>query len=87
MVYVKLGIRSRKDTLKSLAGMCCEERHPLRGLFLRYYLLRCSKDMLPDTASERLLLLCILCAQWTFSFLCVISHMCWQIDRLDKDTR
>ena len=53
MVYVKLEMRSKRDTFKSLEKMCFQVKHPLRGLFLRYYLLRCSKDVLPDTGSER----------------------------------
>ncbi|XP_065915145.1 vacuolar protein sorting-associated protein 35-like isoform X2 [Dysidea avara] len=52
MVYVKLEMRSKRDTFKSLEKMCFQVKHPLRGLFLRYYLLRCSKDVLPDTGSE-----------------------------------
>ena len=53
MLYVKLGMRPKKDTLLGLTEMCNQEEHPLKGLFLRYYLLRCSKEMLHDAENER----------------------------------
>uniref|UniRef100_A0A2K5C2H0 Vacuolar protein sorting-associated protein 35 n=1 Tax=Aotus nancymaae TaxID=37293 RepID=A0A2K5C2H0_AOTNA len=39
---------SRKDILKDLVEMCCGVQHPLRGLFLRNYLLQCTRNILPD---------------------------------------
>ena len=32
--------------------MCRGVQHPLRGLFLRNYLLQCAKSLLPDTEEE-----------------------------------
>jgi len=89
MVYVKLGMRSRKDTLKSLAEICREERHPLRGLFLRYYLLRCSKDMLPDTGSERCVVnYCILSGLLIFCVWLAMGkptlYVCWLADTFSR---
>lgn len=48
MVYVKAKEASRKDILKDLVEMCRGVQHPLRGLFLRNYLLQSTKNMLPD---------------------------------------
>ncbi|XP_065913927.1 vacuolar protein sorting-associated protein 35-like [Dysidea avara] len=55
MVYIKSGVGSKKDILKDLVEMCRGVQHPLRGLFLRNYLLQCTRNMLPDleTESER----------------------------------
>ena len=49
MVYIKSSEGSRKDILKDLVEMCRGVQHPLRGLFLRNYLLQCSRNQLPDT--------------------------------------
>merc|ERR1719341_2941216 len=40
---------SRKDILRDLVEMCRGVQHPLRGLFLRNYLLQCTRNILPDT--------------------------------------
>lgn len=32
--------------------MCRGVQHPLRGLFLRNYLLQCTRNVLPDTPEE-----------------------------------
>lgn len=51
VVYIKTGELSRRDILKDLVEMCRGVQHPLRGLFLRNYLLQCTKDILPDVPS------------------------------------
>lgn len=48
IVYIKSNELSCKDVLKDLVEMCRGVQHPLRGLFLRNYLLQCSKNVLPD---------------------------------------
>ena len=48
-VYIKVKEGSRKDILKDLVEMCRGVQHPLRGLFLRNYLLQSTKNQLPDT--------------------------------------
>lgn len=48
VVYIKSNELSRKDVLKDLVEMCRGVQHPLRGLFLRNYLLQCAKNVLPD---------------------------------------
>ena len=52
MVYIKSNELSRKDILKDLVEMCRGVQHPLRGLFLRNYLLQCAKNVLPDVIEE-----------------------------------
>ena len=53
VVYIKCQEMSRKDILRDLVEMCRGVQHPLRGLFLRNYLLQCTRNLLPDTpASE-----------------------------------
>ena len=52
VVYIKSNELSRKDILKDLVEMCRGVQHPLRGLFLRNYLLQCTKNVLPDTEEE-----------------------------------
>ena len=49
-VYIKIKEYSRKTILKDLVEMCRGVQHPLRGLFLRNYLLQCTKHLLPDVA-------------------------------------
>ena len=39
---------SRRDILRDLVEMCRGVQHPLRGLFLRNYLLQCTRNVLPD---------------------------------------
>lgn len=48
LVYIKTNINLKRDLLKDLVEMCRGVQHPLRGLFLRHYLLQCSKNVLPD---------------------------------------
>ncbi|XP_014777339.1 vacuolar protein sorting-associated protein 35 isoform X1 [Octopus bimaculoides] len=52
VVYIKSNELSRKDILKDLVEMCRGVQHPLRGLFLRNYLLQCTRNVLPDVADE-----------------------------------
>ncbi|KAL5022144.1 hypothetical protein ScPMuIL_001299 [Solemya velum] len=52
VVYIKSNELSKKDILKDLVEMCRGVQHPLRGLFLRNYLLQCTKNVLPDTEEE-----------------------------------
>lgn len=47
-VYIKIKEYSRKTILRDLVEMCRGVQHPLRGLFLRNYLLQCTKNLLPD---------------------------------------
>ena len=51
-MYIKANELSRKDILKDLVEMCRGVQHPLRGLFLRNYLLTCTKNVLPDVEHE-----------------------------------
>ncbi|XP_072135753.1 vacuolar protein sorting-associated protein 35 isoform X2 [Mobula birostris] len=52
VVYIKSFSQSRKDILKDLVEMCRGVQHPLRGLFLRNYLLQCTRNILPDEGEE-----------------------------------
>ena len=52
VVYIKSNELSRKDILKDLVEMCRGVQHPLRGLFLRNYLLQCTKNVLPDVEED-----------------------------------
>jgi len=49
LVYIKTNEYSRKDILRDLVEMCRGVQHPLRGLFLRNYLLQCTRNILPDS--------------------------------------
>ncbi|XP_023337734.1 vacuolar protein sorting-associated protein 35 isoform X1 [Eurytemora carolleeae] len=49
VVFIKSNEYSRRDILKDLVEMCRGVQHPLRGLFLRNYLLQCTRNILPDT--------------------------------------
>eukprot|EP00094_Tigriopus_californicus_P003870 TCALIF_03725-PA protein Name:"Similar to Vps35 Vacuolar protein sorting-associated protein 35 (Mus musculus)" AED:0.12 eAED:0.12 QI:124/0.92/0.85/1/0.92/0.92/14/130/936 len=49
LVYIKTNEYSRRDILRDLVEMCRGVQHPLRGLFLRNYLLQCTRNILPDT--------------------------------------
>lgn len=51
-VYIKIKEYSRKIILRDLVEMCRGVQHPLRGLFLRNYLLQCTKNLLPDVSVE-----------------------------------
>lgn len=48
VVYIKSGEANARDILKDLVEMCRGVQHPLRGLFLRNYLLQCTRSLLPD---------------------------------------
>lgn len=48
LVYIKSNTALRRDLLKDLVEMCRGVQHPLRGLFLRNYLLQCTRNVLPD---------------------------------------
>ena len=48
LVYIRTGEYSRRDILRDLVEMCRGVQHPLRGLFLRNYLLQCTRNVLPD---------------------------------------
>ncbi|KAK3509798.1 hypothetical protein QTP70_011167 [Hemibagrus guttatus] len=52
VVYVRSFPQSRKDILKDLVEMCRGVQHPLRGLFLRNYLLQCTRNILPDDGEQ-----------------------------------
>eukprot|EP00771_Trimastix_marina_P004117 gnl/Trimastix_PCT/854.p1 GENE.gnl/Trimastix_PCT/854~~gnl/Trimastix_PCT/854.p1 ORF type:complete len:824 (+),score=310.59 gnl/Trimastix_PCT/854:56-2527(+) len=51
-VYMRTQQAPSKFILKDLVEMCKGVQHPMRGLFLRYYLLQMCKDKLPDTSEE-----------------------------------
>lgn len=46
--YIKIKEYPSKIILRDLVEMCRGVQHPLRGLFLRNYLLQCTKSLLPD---------------------------------------
>lgn len=48
LVYIKTNASLNKSILKDLVEMCRGVQHPLRGLFLRNYLLQCTRNVLPD---------------------------------------
>lgn len=52
LVYIKSNPTLKRDLLKDLVEMCRGVQHPLRGLFLRNYLLQCTRNVLPDTPEE-----------------------------------
>ena len=47
--FIKANLLSVRDVLRDLVEMCRGVQHPLRGLFLRKYLLEMTKNLLPDT--------------------------------------
>ncbi|CAG9335631.1 unnamed protein product [Blepharisma stoltei] len=51
-VYIQTKELPAKDVLKDLIEMVKGVQHPLRGLFLRYYLNKVCKDKLPDKGSD-----------------------------------
>lgn len=53
LVYIKTNTNLRRDLLKDLVEMCRGVQHPLRGLFLRNYLLQCTRNVLPDIAEAQ----------------------------------
>lgn len=52
MVYIKSNPTLKRDLMKDLVEMCRGVQHPLRGLFLRNYLLQCTRNVLPDSPEE-----------------------------------
>ncbi|KAG8195012.1 hypothetical protein JTE90_008184 [Oedothorax gibbosus] len=48
LIYMKTNEHSKRDILKDVVEMCRGVQHPLRGLFLRNYLLQCTRNILPD---------------------------------------
>lgn len=52
-VYFKSPDSPKMDILKDLVEMCRGVQHPLRGLFLRYYLLTSTKELLPDLPQNK----------------------------------
>jgi vacuolar protein sorting-associated protein 35 len=52
-VYINTGEVTAKDMLKDLMEMVKGVQHPIRGLFLRYYLNKMSKDKLPDLHTDQ----------------------------------
>lgn len=52
VVYIKTNEQSRRDILRDLVEMCRGVQHPLRGLFLRNYLLQCTRNLLPDLTED-----------------------------------
>ncbi|XP_055917939.1 vacuolar protein sorting-associated protein 35 [Eupeodes corollae] len=48
LVYIKSNSALKRSILKDLVEMCRGVQHPLRGLFLRNYLLQCTRNILPD---------------------------------------
>ncbi|XP_017837677.1 vacuolar protein sorting-associated protein 35 isoform X1 [Drosophila busckii] len=48
IVYIKNDATLKRSILKDLVEMCRGVQHPLRGLFLRNYLLQCTRNILPD---------------------------------------
>lgn len=48
LVYIKTNSALKRSILKDLVEMCRGVQHPLRGLFLRNYLLQCTRNILPD---------------------------------------
>ncbi|KHJ43079.1 vacuolar protein sorting-associated protein 35 [Trichuris suis] len=52
IAFIKLHEASRRDILRDLVEMCCGVQHPLRGLFLRHYLLQCTQNLLPKSLNE-----------------------------------
>eukprot|EP00929_Paragymnodinium_shiwhaense_P120636 TRINITY_DN92629_c0_g1_i1.p1 TRINITY_DN92629_c0_g1~~TRINITY_DN92629_c0_g1_i1.p1 ORF type:complete len:845 (+),score=209.16 TRINITY_DN92629_c0_g1_i1:78-2537(+) len=50
--YIKSKECSAKEILTDMNELCKGVQHPMRGLFLRYFLSQMVKDRLPDTGSE-----------------------------------
>ena len=51
-VYIQTQEVKAREILSDLLEMIKGVQHPLRGLFLRYYFLKMSKDKLPDRGNE-----------------------------------
>lgn len=52
IVYIKTNPCLKRDLLRDLVEMCRGVQHPLRGLFLRNYLLQCTRNILPDNTED-----------------------------------
>eukprot|EP00923_Selenidium_pygospionis_P046016 GHVN01079415.1.p1 GENE.GHVN01079415.1~~GHVN01079415.1.p1 ORF type:complete len:847 (+),score=138.59 GHVN01079415.1:208-2748(+) len=50
--YIKSGEAPAEGILRDMIELCKAVQHPMRGLFLRYYLIQMCKDKLPDTGSD-----------------------------------
>jgi vacuolar protein sorting-associated protein 35 len=50
--YIKSKSISAKEILTDMAELCKGVQHPMRGLFLRYFLSQMCKDKLPEPGSE-----------------------------------
>ena len=51
VIYMKIVPCMRAEILADLVEMSKGVQHPLRGLFLRNYLLQVTRNLLPDVAS------------------------------------
>uniref|UniRef100_A0A1L8DVU9 Vacuolar protein sorting-associated protein 35 n=1 Tax=Nyssomyia neivai TaxID=330878 RepID=A0A1L8DVU9_9DIPT len=51
LVYIKSDASLKRGLLRDLVEMCRGVQNPLRGLFLRNYLLQCTRNILPDTVA------------------------------------
>ncbi|KAF7459311.1 putative vacuolar sorting protein 35 [Cryptosporidium felis] len=49
--YIRSLEAPAKDILKDMSELCKGVQHPMRGLFLRYFLIQTCKDVLPDSGS------------------------------------
>lgn len=52
LVYIKTNTALKRSIIKDLVEMCRGVQHPLRGLFLRNYLLQCTRNILPDVQQQ-----------------------------------
>merc|ERR1719191_796378 len=50
--YIQSKEALAKEILRDMNELCKGVQHPMRGLFLRYYLSQMVKDKLPDTGTE-----------------------------------
>ncbi|KAK2196729.1 bifunctional Vacuolar protein sorting-associated protein 35/Vacuolar protein sorting-associated protein 35 [Babesia duncani] len=50
--YIKIKRSAAKEILNDIIELCKGVQHPMRGLFLRYYLVQICKDKLPDLDSN-----------------------------------
>lgn len=50
VAYIKSKETTCRDILRDMVEMCRGVQHPLKGLFLRNYLLTCTKELLPVNA-------------------------------------
>ncbi len=51
-VYIETKEAPAKEIMKDLLEMAKGIQHPVRGLFLRYYMLKQLKDRMPDKGSK-----------------------------------